>query len=232
METAKSKGKRGIFWLAVGIIAVVLAIPIGSYVGQALIHLDDHSNVLRAQSNVQYIYGATGSGIAFAGINGTTTYDMPFNETVSYLLTNITAADLNEYSASQLNVFFGSNMTVNASLGFGTNSSNFEPFLNVTSSNVSEQNITLQPQYFTGNQSSFLMIRLSGVAQSYSITLQVFGNTKFSYLGPFSGEQVAYLISGIIVFVAAALESPWFDIEIMRLHKPEKKEDKKKGGRK
>lgn len=229
METAKSKGKRGIFWIAVGILTVILAIPIGSYAGHAFIGLNDHSNVLSPESGVQYIYNASGSGIAFASVNGTTAYYMPLNETVSYILTNLSEAELNDYSVSEISITFGSATTVNESIGFGTNSSNFQPFLNASLFNATQQNIAVQPQYLTGNQSSYLMIRFSGPSSSYSFSVTVYGNSQYSYLGPFAGEQVAYLISGIIIIAAAFLESPWIDIGITR--REAGKSASRKGGR-
>ena len=233
METAKSKGKRGIFALAVGIIAVIMAIFLSSVIGHSLVSLNDHSPVLRGDSQTQFIYNATGTGIAFASVNGTTTFDMPYNETVSYILTNLTQGELNDFSVSNLTVVFGSHVTGNESLGFGSNESNFQPFLNVSLKNESTEYVQLQPQYITGNQSSFLMIRLAGNTTSYSFNVQVFGNSQFSFLGPFAGEQIGYLISGIVIFGAAFVESPWFDIEIMKRDKVPVKVSKrtKKGGK-
>ena len=128
---------------------------------------------------------------------------------------------------------FGSQVTGNESLGFGSNESNFQPFLNVSLKNESTEYVQLQPQYITGNQSSFLMIRLAGNITSYSFNVQVFGNSQFSFLGPFAGEQIGYLISGIVIFGAAFVESPWFDIEIMKRDKSPVKVTKrtKKGGK-
>ena len=231
METAKSKGKRGIAWIAVGILTVILAIPIGSYAGHAFISLNDHSTVLGQESGVQYIYNVSGSGIAFASVNGTTAYYMPLNGTVSYILTNLSERELNDYSVSEISITFGSETTVNESLGFGTNSSNFSPFLNASLSKATQQNISVQPQYLTGNQSSYLMIRFSGPSASYSFSVSVYGNSQYSYLGPFAGEQVAYLISGIIILVSALLESPWIDIEISRREIYGGKKGNRKGGK-
>ena len=233
METAKSKGKRGIFALAVGIIAVIMAIFLSSVIGHSLVSLNDHSPVLRGDTQTQFIYNATGTGIAFASVNGTTTFDMPYNATVSYVLTNLTQGELNDFSVSNLTVMFGSQVTGNESLGFGSNESNFQPFLNVSLKNESTEYVQLQPQYITGNQSSFLMIRLAGNITSYSFNVQVFGNSQFSFLGPFAGEQIGYLISGIVIFGAAFVESPWFDIEIMKRDKSPVKVTKrtKKGGK-
>ena len=216
METAKSKGKRGIFALAVGIIAVVMAIFLSSVIGHSLVSLNDHSSVLKGDTQTQFIYNATGSGIAFASVNGTTTYDMPYNETVSYVLTNLTQGELNDFSVFNLTVLFGSPITGNESLGFGSNESNFQPFLNVSLKNESSEYVQLQPQFITGNQSSYLMIRMSGNTTSYSFNVFVYGNRQFSFLGPFAGEQVGYLVSGMVIFAAAFMESPWLDIEIMK----------------
>ncbi len=216
METAKSKGKRGIFALAVGIIAVVMAIFLSSVIGHSLVSLNDHSSVLKGDTQTQFIYNATGSGIAFASVNGTTTYDMPYNETVSYVLTNLTQGELNDFSVSNLTVLFGSPITGNESLGFGSNESNFQPFLNVSLKSESSEYVQLQPQFITGNQSSYLMIRMSGNTTSYSFNVFVYGNRQFSFLGPFAGEQVGYLVSGMVIFAAAFMESPWLDIEIMK----------------
>ncbi len=47
METAKSKGKRGIFALAVGIVAVIMALFLSSLIGHSLVSLNDHSPVLK-----------------------------------------------------------------------------------------------------------------------------------------------------------------------------------------
>ena len=147
METAKSKGKRGIFALAVGIIAVITAIFLSSVIGHSLVSLNDHSPVLRGDTQTQFIYNATGTGIAFASVNGTTTFDMPYNETVSYILTNLTQGELNDFSVSNLTVMFGSQVTGNESLGFGSNESNFQPFLNISLKNESTEYVQLQPQY-------------------------------------------------------------------------------------
>ena len=56
METAKSKGKRGIVGLAVGIIAVTMAIFLSSVVGHSLVSLNDHSSVLKGDTQTQFIY--------------------------------------------------------------------------------------------------------------------------------------------------------------------------------
>ena len=233
METAKSKGKRGIVGLAVGIVAVTMAIFLSSVIGHSLVSLNDHSSVLKGDTQTQFIYNATGAGIAFASVNGTTTYDMPFNGTVSYVLTNLTQGELNDFSVSNLTILFGSPVTGNESLGFGTNESNFQPFLNVSLKNESTEYVQLQPQYITGNQSSYLMVRLSGNTTSYSFNVFVYGNRQFSFLGPFAGEQVGYLISGIVIFGAAFMESPWLDIEIMKRGQSTVKVPKKnkKGGK-
>ena len=233
METAKSKGKRGILALAVGIIAVIMAIFLSSVIGHSLVSLNDHSPVLGGDAQTQFIYNATGAGIAFASVNGTTTYDMPFNETVSFVLTNLTQGELNDFSVSNLTVLFGYPVTVNESLGFGTNVSNFQPILNVSLKNGSSEFVQLQPQYITGNQSSYLMIRMAGNTTSYSFSVFAYGNSQFSFLGPFAGEQIGYLISGIVIFGAAFVESPWFDIEIMKRDRSAAKVSKKnkKGGK-
>ncbi len=233
METAKSKGKRGIFALAVGIIAVIMAIFLSSVIGHSLVSLNDHSPVLKGDTQTQFIYNATGSGIAFASVNGTTTYDMPFNETVSFVLTNLTQGELNDFSVSNLTILFGYPVTANESLGFGTNVSNFQPILNISLKNESSEYVQLQPQYITGNQSSYLMVRMAGNTTSYSFNVFAYGNSQFSFLGPFAGEQIGYLISGIVIFGAAFVESPWFDIEIMKRDRSTAKVSKKnkKGGK-
>ena len=158
---------------------------------------------------------------------------MPYNESVSYSLTNLTQGELNDFSVSNLTILFGYPVTANESLGFGSNESNFQPFLNISLKNESTEYVQLLPQYITGNQSSFLMIRMSGNTTSYSFNVQVFGNSQFSFLGPFAGEQIGYLISGIVIFGADFVESPWFDIEIMKRDKAPVKVSKrtKKGGK-
>ena len=138
-------------------------------------------------------------------------------------------ASLFLYQSTEISITFGSATTVNESIGFGTNSSNFQPFLNASLFNATQQNIAVQPQYLTGNQSSYLMIRFSGPSSSYSFSVTVYGNSQYSYLGPFAGEQVAYLISGIIIIAAAFLESPWIDIGITR--REAGKSASRKGGR-
>ena len=56
METAKSKGKRGIFALAVGIIALIMAIFLSSVIGHSLVSLNDLSPVLGGDGiNFSYV---------------------------------------------------------------------------------------------------------------------------------------------------------------------------------
>jgi hypothetical protein len=233
METAKSKGKRGIATLAFGLFIVILAPAIGSLTGHALISNSDNSHVLAPNSVTQFIFNSSGSGIAFAEINGTVTFDMPVNQSVAYVLTNVTVGEMNDYSVSRMAELFGSPVFVNETLGFGTNSSNFQPFLNVTASNTTQENVSVGPQYLTGNQSSYLMFRLSGKETSYSFSFSLYGNNQFSFLGPFAGEQVAYLIAGIMIIGAAALQAPWYDLEVNGKHEEPKKKRAsagKKGG--
>lgn len=210
-EGGKSKGRRLIIVSVILFVVIFIAPFIGTSVGHALVSGHDHSDVLAQESTFIYINGTSGP-IPFAVSNGTATYST--NGTTSYIVSDLTLAELNNFDVSK--IVLSSSMS-NYSLILGTGSDkSFTPIasFNATSSKFS---IPLQTEYITGNQSAFLVLKVSAPPGVHSFGIQALGNNGLStVLGPLPALDFSYLLGGIIVLASTFFGMGMVDIDISK----------------
>ena len=215
-ETAKGKGRRFFIALIIFVILAFASVPAFASFGSAV--ADGHTSiVLTSESNALYIYNDTGSGIPFGQSNISVSYDMPVNQQVSFVQTNLTMGELNDFSVNKLvlNLAYSGNIT--EEIGFGTNSSNFIPVVSVSSFNVTETDYAISPQYLTGNQSQDLMFEFISNNTAYSISFQVYGdNGLHTIFGPLTAEEIGYVFGGTVIFGLAAAAGIFYDLDFGR----------------
>nr|BAF30820.1 hypothetical membrane protein [Thermoplasma acidophilum] len=222
-ESRKSKGKRFFIGVAFAVIFVIGLVPFGSYMGQ---HISDlhQTAVLEPQTGIIAIYTANGTGIPFAEVNGTGSFTMPYasgNATshtyqhTAVIVDNLTIAELSDYSVSKIQIQTGYTGNGTYILGSQTDTNHFTPILEGTARSMSTLNISIQPQYLTGNQPSHLIISLQSNATAYTIHITPIGNNGLTTIfGPVTGEDVAYIASAIMTFLIAFLINPWTHLHI------------------
>ena len=215
-ETAKGKGRRFFLAIIIFVLIAFAAIPafasLGQYIGDS-----STSVVLKPQSDILYVYNSSDVGIPFAQSNLSVAYDMPVNQTTSYIETNLTVAELNDFAVEKivLNLAYSGNITER--LGFGTNGSNFLPVISVNVHNVTRTNFTIQPQYVTGNQTQYLMFQLISNDSAYSFSIQAYGNSGLQTMfGPIAGEDIGYALGGTVIFVLSGVAAIFYDIDFRR----------------
>ena len=215
-ETAKGKGRRFFIALIVFVVLAFASIPAFAGLGSGIADRST-SVVLPAESHVLYVYNVSGSGIPYGQSNTSVSYDMPVNETVSYVQTNLTMGELNDFSVDKLVLYLGYSGNLTEELGFGTNSSNFVPAVVVSTENVSQTNFTVAPQYLTGNQSQDLMFKFISNNTAYSFSFQVYGdNGLHTIFGPLTAEEIGYVFSGTVIFGLAAVAGVFYDLDFGR----------------
>lgn len=215
-ETAKGKGRR--FFLAIMVFVLVAfgAVPAFAYLGQSVADTNP-SLVLSGQSNTVYVYTDNGSGIAYAQSNGTLTYDMPVNQTISYIESNLTAAMMTNYNVENITMVLSFSGNISLTAGFGTSVSSFVPFYSTNTTNKSTFAIPVAPQDITGNQSYHFMVELKSKATSYSVTFHSYGNSGLSTVfGVYTGEEIGYVLGGTVILVLAGLAGLFYDIDFRR----------------
>ena len=119
-------------------------------------------------------------------------------------------------NAITLSPYIAPSTTITVEIGFGTGPGNFVPFAYVKT-NSSSLNVSIQPQYLTGNQSGYLMVRIQSNRSSVDMLLAVYGNSGIStYFGPITGEEIGYWLGSAMIFAGAFLAMPWHDIRFRR----------------
>ena len=215
-ETAKGKGRRFFFAIIIFVLVAFAVIPTFASLGQS-IGDSNTSIVLAPQSGILYVYNATDVGIPFAQSNVSVAYDMPVNQTTSYIETNLTVAELNDFSVDKivLNLAYSGNITER--IGFGTNGSNFLPVVSINLHNVTRTNFSIDPQYLTGNQSQYLMFQFISSNTAYSFTIQAYGNSGLQTIfGPITGEDLGYVLGGTVIFVLSGMAGIFYDVNFRR----------------
>ena len=211
-ESGTEKGRRGMLFLLIIVIVLLVAAPIGAAIGSAFVSGHDNTPVLSNVSDVQYINSKAGA-VPFGTVNGTTTFDMPANVSTVYLQTNMTLAELNDYSVSHI-LLSTSISNYNLTVGTG-NVTSFAPLFSINVHNSTSTNITLPTYRLTGIQSSPLVLEITTPSSVVSVTLQAYGNNGFvTSFGPYQVLQASYLIGGIIMFASAFLVLSMYDLSL------------------
>ena len=212
-ESPGSKGRRKIAWGFGGIVIFMVLLISGPALGSAM--APPNQIVLQGESHAVYVFNQTGGPVPFAVVNSTAEFSLPVNTTVAYVEFNLTAGEMNARDAGRVYVTTGFSGNVNATLGFGTNMSDFIPEAYHTTENGSAFSIPVSYGMLTGNQTVPMMIRLNSTASSYRITVAVYGNSGFvSPFGPSNTEQILYWIGGIVLGASAFMGSPMHDIRM------------------
>ena len=215
-ETAKGKGRRFFIALMVFVVLAFASIPAFAGLGSGIADRST-SEVLPAESHALYVYNVTGSGIPYGQSNISISYDMPLNQTISLVQTNLTMGELNDFSVDKLVLYLAYSGNITEEFGFGTNSSNFVPAVIVSTQNVSQTNFTVAPQYLTGNQSQDLMFKFISNNTAYSFSFQVYGNNGLhTIFGPLTAEEIGYVFSGTVIFGLAAVAGVFYDLDFGR----------------
>ena len=211
-ESGTEKGRRGMLFLLIIVIVLLVAAPIGAAIGSAFVSGHDNTAVRSNVSDVQYINSKAGA-VPFGSVNGTATFDMPANVSTVYLQTNMTLAELNDYSVSHI-LLSTSISNYNLTVGTG-NMTSFSPLFSINVHNATSTNITLPTYRLTGIQSSPLVLEFTTSSSVVSVTLQAYGNNGFvTSFGPYQVLQAAYLIGGIIMFASAFLVLSMYDLSL------------------
>ena len=162
------------------------------------------------------VNNATTSAISFSEPNGT--YDYSIGGVVGYTTSSAGGSVAVNGSSTQVSITFSPLVVTptQITMGYGTSPANFVPlaFATVNGSTVS---FTIQPQYLTGNQSKYLMIRISSSSTSIDLRATIYGNSGVStYFGPITGEEIGYWLGAAMIFGGAFMAMPWHDIRFKR----------------
>lgn len=257
-ERAKSKMKRYVVFITMGLAILLVVLAGGSALGQE-VQGHGSAHILATQSEPSYVWGETNNGtvpMSYSSVNGNYTISGSYitgtgtNSTINYfqnvtVLTNVTVNDLNEYGA---NAFYD-NLQANTGnvtviLGYGTFGSNdsysFTPLeqQTVKANTSAAVNLTfkLTPAQLTENQSSDLMLQyhISNASVSFAAGGYVIGNKS---PGPWytTGLNLAYVIGGIAMIMVALGGMIWIDIDLQwikeRAPTPKRRRPAHRGGR-
>lgn len=213
-ESGKSKAKRFFVGVMIATLVIMSAVPLGSYVGQ-MIAGSHQTPELKTETTPTYIFNGTGAGIPYATTNGTTSLTMPVNETTLYVELNVTVEELNSISAQKLVITDNSKDKGNYTLGFGTSEKNFTPEAIFLNANLTTFNMTIQPYYLTGNQTQHLIIKETSNQTAYAFTFTLYGNNGLiTYVGPVTGQNIAYVFAIVLTALLCFIIFPWHDISI------------------
>lgn len=212
-ESGTSKGKRSIIALFVIVFVILLIGPTASGMGGLFVHGHDSTHVLQAQSSTEYITGSAGA-IPFGSVNGTATFDFPANTTTVYVQSNMTLAELNDFSASKI-ILSSSVKNFTVLMGTGTNSSDFTPIASSSSGNSSSASFPIQEYEILGNQSSPITFEITANVTSMSLHMATYGNSGLvTDFGPYQVLQTGYIIGAIMLFAAAFFSLSMYDISL------------------
>ena len=214
VRNGRSMSKRArdkILTIFVGIISVLIFIIAAPALGHAI--APANATVLSPESSPSYIYGSNGTSVPFAVTNSTAQFSPQTHTT--YLVYPATMAEMNSRSVGKITVSTGYTGSVNATLGFGTNPSNFVPESYVTVHNGSKIAIPVTYSMLDGNQSSHMMIELGSNATSYAIVTTVTGNSGLTtFLGTASIAEIMYFVGGIVILMVAFVGSTVHDLNV------------------
>ena len=238
-----------------GIVVALLALPIGSAVGQVIAGTGT-SHVLATDSSVEYAIGqgnGTAAKLPFAVVNGTATVSNGYYARITnstgvvtgykyfptvFLETNLSLANMNDYA---INTFVASiaapgNITEILGAGIMGNASMlaFDPIAShAFAGNASKflnYSFSLSPAYLTGPQNYTMILEL----QFNSTSVGTFG-AAFTAIGKSSvqpwylaGENSAYAFAGLLLFGFAFMTLPFHDFSITKMKELAPKRTKRK----
>jgi hypothetical protein len=156
------------------------------------------------------------SSILFSEPNGT--YNYAIGGVTGYTTSSVGGSVTVNGSSAQVNITFSPLvvMPTEITIGYGTSPANFVPLAYATV-NGSSVSFTIQPQYLTGNQSKYLMIRISSSSTSIDLRTTIYGNSGIStYFGPITGEEIGYWLGAVMIFGGAFMAMPWHDFRFRR----------------
>jgi hypothetical protein len=156
------------------------------------------------------------SSILFSEPNGT--YDYAIGGVTGYTTSSAGGSVTVNGSSAQVNITFSPLvvMPTEITIGYGTSPANFVPLAYATV-NGSSVSFTIQPQYLTGNQSKYLMIRISSSSTTIDLRATIYGNSGIStYFGPITGEEIGYWLGAVMIFGGAFMAMPWHDFRFRR----------------
>ena len=162
------------------------------------------------------VKNSTTSAISFSEPNGT--YDYSIGAVTGYTTSSAGGSVIVNGSSAQVNITFSPLVVIptQITIGYGTSPANFVPLAYATV-NGSTVSFTIQPQYLTGNQSKYLMIRISSSGTSIDLRAVIYGNSGIStYFGPITGEEIGYWLGAVMIFGGAFMAMPWHDFRLKR----------------
>jgi hypothetical protein len=162
------------------------------------------------------VKNSTASAISFSEPNGT--YEYSIGAVTGYTTSSAGGSVIVNGSSAQVNITFSPLvvMPTQITIGYGTSPANFVPLAYATV-NGSTVSFTIQPQYLTGNQSKYLMIRISSSGTSIDLRDVIYGNSGIStYFGPITGEEIGYWLGAVMIFGGAFMAMPWHDFRLKR----------------
>ena len=162
------------------------------------------------------VKNSTTSAISFSEPNGT--YDYSIGAVTGYTTSSAGGSVIVNGSSVQVNITFSPLVVIptQITIGYGTSPANFVPLAYATV-NGSTVSFTIQPQYLTGNQSKYLMIRISSSGTSIDLRAVIYGNSGIStYFGPITGEEIGYWLGAVMIFGGAFMAMPWHDFRLKR----------------
>ena len=162
------------------------------------------------------VKNSTTSAISFSEPNGT--YDYSIGAVTGYASSSAGGSVIVNGSSAQVNITFSPLVVIptQITIGYGTSPANFVPLAYATV-NGSTVSFTIQPQYLTGNQSKYLMIRISSSGTSIDLRAVIYGNSGIStYFGPITGEEIGYWLGAVMIFGGAFMAMPWHDFRLKR----------------
>ena len=192
----------------------------GTYLASAI----QTNGVLSGDTGVAAIYSehvvnasTETTSVAFADASGHYTWTQPANATADWVITNLTASEMQGAAVSQITIALGGTGTQDMSIGFAANVSNpasFVSYAHYAGASLSSQPVTISASYLTGNGNAHFAVELTGsFAATYSFSQSVRGLSGVSLIfGPYVAENIGYVLGAALLFIFGTLSLVWIDL--------------------
>ncbi len=223
-ENPRRKRQRLVtFAAAVAVLALVLPFIMagtGTYLASAI----QTNGVLSGDTGVAAIYSEHAVGtatettqVAFADASGHYTWTQPANATADWIVTNLTASEMQGAAVSQITVALGDTGYQDMSIGFASNVSNpssFVAYAHYNGASLTSEVITISASYLTGDGSAHFAIELTGTfAATYSFSQTARGLSGVSLIfGPYVAENIGYVLGAVLLIIFGTLSLVWLDL--------------------
>ena len=222
-ESGTAKGSRAMLSMFVIFIMAILILPIGAGLGNLMVAGHDNTLILQSESVSTYVVGSNGAVVPFGQVNGTASFDFPSSTTNNttvydhtvYLRTNLTLAELNNYAVNKFIIATNDKGNVNVTLGTGYNKTDFVPIYMASVTNGSSITIPVSAAMLTGNQSAPVTFEINANVTAMSLKISTYGNNGLvTIFGAYPVMQVAYLIGGVMLLIAAFVQIGAYDMDL------------------